>query len=134
MATAYDLKELIKACAESNQVVVLSKAEKCAREDFGLNTKKAVLDFIANEGLENPRLLNTKLWEKNPDPTCVIMVDAYSFYSGPKQGYIAFLFSTITQKWLIKSFKLNRDSMPRNNNWLGKLSEIKELMQIPEDK
>ncbi len=134
MDAAYDLHELIKACAESNQVTVLTNAERCARDEFRLNTKKAVLDFIANEGLETPLYLNTKPWEKNPDPTCPIMVDAYSFYSGPKHGYIAFLFSAKTQKWIIKSFKSNRDSVPRNENWFGKLSEIKTLIQIPEEK
>ncbi|MGJ0516009.1 MAG: hypothetical protein ACR65O_09730 [Methylomicrobium sp.] len=134
MATAYDIDELIKACAQKNQVAVLNNAEKCARDDFGLNTKIAVLDFIASGGLETPHYINTKLWENNPDPATSIMVDAYSFYSGPKQGYIAFFFNPKTNKWLIKSFKLNKDFMPRNNNWFETLSNIKPLIKTPEDK
>jgi hypothetical protein len=76
MAAAYNLNDLIKACGELNQVVVLGKAEKSARDDFGLNTKKAVLDFIYNDGLENPHYINTKPWKQNPDPS-FILIDAY---------------------------------------------------------
>jgi hypothetical protein len=115
MDAAYNPKDLITACCGGiSQVTVLGKAQKCAQDDFGLNTQKAVLDFICNDGLENLQYINTKPWELNPDPT-LILVDAYGFYSGQKQGYIAFFFSTKTNKWLIKSFKLNKDSMPRNS-------------------
>lgn len=133
MAAAYNLNDLIKACGEINKVVVLGKAEKSARDDFGLNTKKAVLDFIYNDGLENPHYINTKPWEQNPDSS-LILIDAYSFYSGPKQGYMAFFFSTKTGRWLIKSFKLNKDFVPRNNNMTNQLSVLKALMKITEEK
>ena len=134
MPSAYNLNDLIKSCGEINQVVVLRKAENSARDDFGLNTKKAVLYFICNDGLESPHYINTKPWENNPDQSCPIQVDAYSFYSGPKQGYMAFFFSPKTNKWLIKSFKLNKDSMPRNNNMISQLSALKALMVTNEEK
>lgn len=133
MAVAYNLNDLIKACGELNQVVVLGKAEKSARDDFGLNTKKTVLDFIYNDGLESPHYINTKPWENNPDPS-LIVIDAYSFYSGPKQGYMAFFFSMKTKRWLIKSFKLNKDFVPRNSNMANQLSVIKALMKTTEEK
>lgn len=133
MAIAYDLNDLIKACGEINRGVVLGKAERSARDDFGLLTKKAVLDFIYNDGLEKPQHINTKRWEQNPD-TDLILIDAYSFYSGPKHGYLAFFHSPKTGKWLIKSFKLNRDAEPRNYLLADKLLALKELMEAKEEK
>jgi len=133
MAAAYNLNDLIKACGEINQVVVLGLAERSARDDFGLNTKKAVLDFIYNDGIESPRYINTKPWEQNPD-TSLILIDAYSFYTGSKQGYMAFFFSIKTGRWLIKSFKLNKDSEPRNYLLADKLSTFKALLGTTEEK
>jgi hypothetical protein len=134
MAAAYSLNDLIKACGEINQVVVLDNAQRSARDDFGLITKKAVIDFVYNDGLESPHYINTTPWKNNPDPCCLILVDAYSFYSGPKQGYMAFFFNPKTDKWLIKSFKLNKDSAPRSNIFLDQLSAIKALMEKTEEK
>lgn len=129
MAAAYALIDLINACGGINQVVVLSNAQTSARENFGLKTQKEVIDFIFNDGLECPHHINTKPWENNPDHSCVIQVDAYSFYSGPKHGYMAFFFSPKTNKWLIKSFKLNKDLVPRNNIMNDQLLAIKALMK-----
>lgn len=134
MAAAYVINDLIKACREINQVVVLDIAQRSAREDFKLQTKRAIIDFISNDGLESLCYINTKPWMNNPDKSCPIMVDAYSFYSGPTQGYIAFFFNPKTNKWLIKSFKCNRDSVPRNNKFIDQLSVIKALMQETEEK
>jgi hypothetical protein len=134
MASAYNINYLITACGEIDQVVVLESAQKTAREDFNLQTKKAVINFISNNGLESLYYINTKHWENNPNKNCPIMVDAYSFYSGPTHGYIAFFFNPKTNKWLIKSFKLNRNSAPRNNKFIDQLSVIKALMQETEEK
>ena len=133
MAATYDLNDLIKACGKDNQVVVLGNAEKSAREDFGLSTKKNVLDFIYNDGLENPQYITTKPWDRNPDPG-LVMIDAYSFNSGPKQGYLAFFFSIKTRRWLIKSFKQNKYSEPQNYLLSDKLSALKALMETTEGK
>ncbi|MFZ2171936.1 MAG: hypothetical protein WAW61_20130 [Methylococcaceae bacterium] len=129
MATAYILNDLINACGGIKQVVVLSNAQISAREDFGLTTQKDVIDFIYNDGLESPHHINTTTWKNNPNQSCLIQVDAYSFYSGPKHGYMAFFFSPMTNKWLIKSFKLNKDALPRNNNMNDQLFAIKALMK-----
>lgn len=133
MEAAYDLNDLIKACGEINQVVVLGKAEEFARTHFGLNTKQAVRYFIHNGGLEKPQYINTLPWERNPDPG-LILIDAYSFYSGPKHGYLAFFFSSKTDRWLIKSFKLNKDSEPRIYLLTEQLSTLKALMKTTEEK
>jgi hypothetical protein len=118
MTAAYNLLDLIAACKTNGKVIVLKNALKCAQDDFQLNTQKAVLDFIFNDGLEKPQYINTKPWINNPAPDAQlnpIQVDAYSFYSGQKQGYFAFFFNTKTNKWLIKSFKPNKYSIPRSN-------------------
>ncbi|SNX59756.1 hypothetical protein SAMN06296273_1190 [Nitrosomonas ureae] len=129
MTAVYILDDFIKSCNRSNEVIVLNSALKFAREDFNLSTNKAILEFIANEGLESPWYINTKPWENNPNKANFsIMVDAYSFYSGPKQGYLAFFYNQITKKWLIKSFKNNRDSVPRTSKMIDQLSAYKELM------
>jgi len=129
MAAAYNLNDLINACGRIKQVVVLGNAQISARENFGLATQKEVIDFIYNDGLESPHHINTKPWENNPDHNCPIQVDAYSFYSGPKHGYMAFFFSPKTNKWLIKSFKPNKDLVPRNNIMNDQLLAIKALMK-----
>ena len=38
------------------------------------------------------------------------MVDSYNFETGNKRGYIAFMYSDQTNKWIIKSFKLSDDA------------------------
>ncbi|MCK5355252.1 MAG: hypothetical protein KAJ63_09050 [Methyloprofundus sp.] len=134
MTPAYNLIDLIHACNEQGQVVLIGNSANSARDDFGLITQKDVLEFIANNGMESPSHINTKHWERNPQPTKPIMVDAYSFYSGSKHGYLAFFFSH-TNKWLIKSFKCNADKTPRNISPMQKqLVEIKKLMSCPEEK
>lgn len=134
MVSAYKLNDLILACGKNGQVMLIGKSANCARDDFGLNTKNDVLEFIANDGLETPNHINTKIWERNPKPENQIMVDAYSFYSGVKHGYLAFFFSH-TNKWIIKSFKLYTDQSPRNISQMHEqLAGIKNLISCPKEK
>ena len=114
MEPEYDLAVFVEACADVNMVAVRDKAQADARKYFKLNTKIALLYFIHNGGLEDPRHYNTKPWDKNPSNDSVIMIDAYGFFSGMIYGYIAFRFNANTNQWYIKSFKLNRDPDPRN--------------------
>ena len=44
------------------------------------------------------------------------MADAYNFYSGSIYGDIAFFYQPITKKWIIKSFKKNKN--PDMRNWV----------------
>ena len=134
MPSNYQFDEFIHACGEQGKVIFIANSANDARIDFGLNTKQDVLNFIANDGLEEAFYINTKIWEKNPDPAHPVMVDAYSFYSGAKPGYLAFLLSP-TNKWIIKSFKLNPSDPIRNLSPANKtLSEIKKIMSSPEEK
>jgi hypothetical protein len=101
---AYNLGDFILGCDKNPEGIhMFGDTLKDAQNIFHLNTKSAVLEFIANNGLEDINFINTKLWEKNPDPTVKIFVDAYEFMTGGILGYIAF-FKTKKGEWVIKSF------------------------------
>jgi hypothetical protein len=124
MDPAYDITQLIQACGTQKQVFVTQQAQISARLDFGLNTMESILEFVFHHGLENLKYQKTKPWEKNPDKTINIEVDSYAFSSGPKEGYIAFLFQPKTNKWIIKSFKKNIHSPLKNNSMAEQLKAL----------
>jgi hypothetical protein len=100
----YSLEDFIVCCDKNPEGIhMIGDTLKDAQNIFHLNTKTAVLEFIANDGLENIIFINTKPWEKNPDPEVKIFVDAYEFMTGGILGYIAF-FKTKKGEWAIKSF------------------------------
>jgi hypothetical protein len=110
---AYCLEDFLHDCNDDSRILVFKHAQQDAGEIFGLYTKQALLEFIANDGLEHMQFINSKDWEKNPDKTLQIFCDSYEFESACKLGYIAFLYSPISFKWAIKSFHLsdNRNRM-----------------------
>ncbi|EKE07799.1 MAG: hypothetical protein ACD_17C00512G0002 [uncultured bacterium] len=112
MGAEDNLRSLVDACEDPNLVSVAYDAKKGA-EYFKILTEKALLAFINTGMLEDPKYINTRPWELNPHKPPDIMVEAFSFYSGKKYGYIAFMFIPKMQKWRIKSFKKNRDQDPR---------------------
>lgn len=85
------------------------RAVESARADFGLYTQQDVLSFIGRGGLEGPTFREQRPLERNPSE----VVDSYNFHAGGKYGYLAFYYARVTRKWIIKSFKLNRESDPR---------------------
>lgn len=94
MNSKYQLSNFISACAiGTSKALLLKGAMRAARSDFSLGTQQQVIGFIGNRGLESPKFINSKLWDKNPDPQNEIMVDAYAFFSGYIYGYIAFFIS-----------------------------------------
>jgi hypothetical protein len=100
----YSLDDFIACCDKNPEGIhMIGDTIKDAQNIFHLYTKPAVLKFIANNGLEKITFINTKLWEKNPDPAVKIFVDAYEFMTGGILGYIAF-FKTKKGEWVIKSF------------------------------
>lgn len=126
-SAAYDFDEFIKNCSKKpSNIYILRDAVGTAKTDFNLKTQAQILEFIGNDGLENPYLLNVKQWEKNPDPKIEIKVDAYGFYSGEKHGYIAFFFQPATEKWVIKSFKNNLLPDTRNPVFRDALSKLRK--------
>jgi hypothetical protein len=100
----YNLEDFIVCCDKNPEGIhMIGDTLKDAQNIFRLYTKSAVLEFIANDGLENIIFINTKPWEKNPDSTVRIFVDAYEFTTGGILGYIAF-FKNKKGEWVIKSF------------------------------
>ena len=111
----YNLEGFIKMCRERTaNFFIIRGAKSSAAHDFALDTDDEILDFIGNGGLEEPKFINRKEWENNPNRANAIWIDAYDFYSGPRFGYFAFFHSSITQKWMIKSLKKNKNPDPRN--------------------
>lgn len=113
MGATYSLDDFFDACSSPGKVTVSYDAKEGARLGFNLLTEKSLLAFINDRGLENTTYINTRPWDLNPHKPPDIDVDSYSFYSGNKYGYIAFMFMTKTGKWRIKSFKKNFKSNPR---------------------
>lgn len=109
---SYKFSDFKKACRKKNRnnLFIIYGALIDADKYFNLRTKNQILDFIYNDGLENIVFINTKLWEQNSDKIKPIMVDSYNFETGNKKGYIAFMYSNQTNKWIIKSFKLSDDA------------------------
>lgn len=125
MDPAYNYEDFISDCTKGiEKTFVTKRALLTAGTDFSLPTQQQVLNFIGNNGLEKPHYINSEVWDKNPEPKNVIMVDAYSFYSGLLYGYIAFIFQPKTKKWAIKSFKKNREPDTRNLAFLGPLTKL----------
>ena len=93
-------------------MVLVNPVLKDATAGFNLRTTKAVLDFVANDGLENREFVNSKKWENNPDKNNPIIVDAYEFTTISRRGYIAFFKNATTQKWIIKSLHLSDQRNP----------------------
>jgi hypothetical protein len=100
----YNLDDFIMSCDNNpERIYMIGNALADAQNVFHLHTQPAVLKFIANNGLEKIKFINSKPWEKNPDPTVKIFVDAYEFMTGGILGYIAF-FRNKKGDWVIKSF------------------------------
>ena len=131
MDPAYKLEEFILACKDILRVAVRDRAQKDARDHFKLNTKKELLRLISANVMESLCHINTKLWERNPNLHNIIMIDAYSFYSGKKFGYVAFRYNITNDTWFIKSFKLNREPDPRNRPFEG-LEKLMALRKLEE--
>ena len=121
----YKFDDFVGDCAMGiSKAFITTGAQLTADSDFKLPAQKQILAFIGNGGLEKPQFINSEIWDKNPDSKNVIMIDAYSFYSGFLYGYIAFRFQLKTGKWAIKSFKKNRDPDTRNLAFKGPLNKL----------
>ena len=83
------------------------------QRDFNIKEMSQGIEFIQYDGLEDPTFIKIKPWVNNPEPQNEIMVYSWSFYSGPKYGYLAFFYQPKTSKWVIKSFKNNTNPDPR---------------------
>ncbi|MFO7748542.1 MAG: hypothetical protein R6V54_00465 [Desulfobacteraceae bacterium] len=110
-------KKFKEACKKDRKNIFVWKSNVLpdAEEYFKLKTEKDLLDFIANDGLEDLVHINTTPWKKNPKPENEIKVYAYNFRTMCILGYIAIMRNLMTKKWVLKSLKHSGDS----NNSLG---------------
>lgn len=126
----YSFYEFKRCCNENpERVKILYEPERDAKLHFGLKSKTDIKNFIANNGLEDEDLIyqNSKEWEKNPDKSFKIFVDAYEFRSRYKRGYIAFMYNRKTGYWIIKSFKLSRNNNFALANALSRVGMIGDV-------
>jgi len=125
---SYNFLDFKKSCKKNNRnnIFIFDEARKGADKYFNLRTEDQILDLICNDGLENRSFYNTASWEKNPNKNIEIMVDAYEFESGNKRGYLAFMYSELTNKWIIKSFKLSTNA----NNQILQAIKKTDIMKI----
>jgi len=112
----YDFAQFKEACQnpDNDKIYIRPKARMGAKRDFKIRPRKKILEFIAEGGLESCIFIKTVEWNNNPNPD-PIYIDSYSFYSGEIFGYVAFFFNDVTNMWVLKSFKKNKDSDPRKN-------------------
>jgi|MTBAKMStandDraft_1061839.scaffolds.fasta_scaffold01341_8 hypothetical protein len=110
-----------------NDVLVEVQAEKDARRIYKLNTKKELLEFIGNDGIEDLKFFNKTDWRNNPDRE-KNPLDVYSYTCKTLfiPCYIAIifipsLFGKTINKWKLKSFHMPEDSQPTLANQLKAL-------------
>lgn len=111
MASEYLWDDFVGACSSATSataVYVRPSAMETAERDFNLATQAAIIDFVgSDESCQKATYIRTddlEAWKGDPPPP---KVDSYSFYSGPKFGYLAFFRNPLTGQWVIKSFKKN---------------------------
>lgn len=112
----YDLQEFIDACKLNEEIGIYEKARKKALE-LNLETRNEIIQFIANGGLEYCTHQTSKTLKyniggilKDPLHPIPIIVDAYTFVTGRKMGYISFL-RLQNGGWFIKSLCLSVTSL-----------------------
>ena len=75
-----------------------------ANRYYKLKTEKALLGFIANDGLEGRSFDKKKEWENNFTKIKPLYVYAYLFHTNAINGYIAIIKNIRHNNWFIKSF------------------------------
>ncbi len=99
----YDIEDFIRDCHDHKKIVLEYGVIESASRDFNLRTKRALLEYISNEGMEELEFVNSIPYRKStdiPPPFC----DAYTFKSGYSSGYLSFYVSRGSEKWILKSF------------------------------
>lgn len=128
----YNFDEFKEAC-KNKQVIPINSVLSDANHYFNLKSLNEILEFIENDGLNNLRYFNTAPWINN-NASIDIMVDAYEFMTLGLMGYIAFLFSPITKKWIIKSFHISKNTNPVIRDALQKAGISCDVHDLIEEK
>ncbi|CAG36774.1 hypothetical protein [Desulfotalea psychrophila] len=121
-----NLKKFCAICSEEPKKVAINRqVSSDASNILGLHTKEAIKAFVGDGGIETPTYINSKIWEKNPNPENKMTVYAYSFTSLHEQLYLAFFHNYLTGFWVLKS--LHKTNNP--NPTLGSIFDQKMLNQ-----
>jgi hypothetical protein len=114
-------KEFKKACRDKTEnVFPINNVLRDAKKYFKLHTKKDLLGFIKNNGLENLVHVNVNLWHDGPGEE----VYDYHFTSMNILGYIAIVKAKKTGNWLIKSFHPDTNSGNKTKNTFQKQKSL----------
>lgn len=116
LSKAYNYENFRQACKERKVLPIEKTLRTCSA--FNLNTKDALIDFIAEDGFDELVYYDTHRWEKNPHADRVL-VDAYHFLTGarPKTiGYMAFMEIRVRGLWFLKSFHINNNPLVEYQN------------------
>jgi len=99
------IKEFIAACGNTpEKVIPINNVLHDARTYYKIFTKRELLEFIANGGLEQLVFDKRKQWEKNFTQQRPLFVYSFKFKSLHLPGYIAIIENNIIGNWLLKSF------------------------------
>lgn len=125
---SYNYTDFKKACKNNKKnIYIPSAVREDADEYFNLPSKKQILDFICNNGLEKLIFDNNSLWKENPNKTKPTMIDSYEFESLGKRGYIAFRYNDETDIWTIKSFHLSKNMNKAMSNAIKRADIFRKL-------
>lgn len=122
------LEDLIKACKDggTQQVFVSKGAQQDAASDFNLHRMDDIINFIGNGGLEDMTYKFSETRNNNPDQSNPQWIDVYHFKSIKTHGYFAFFKGP--DKWIIKSFKKNKEDGFNNKPFEAALKGIQGLI------
>ncbi|MBU1568857.1 MAG: hypothetical protein KJ630_24935 [Proteobacteria bacterium] len=96
---------------------VIDDAEKY----YKITTKKLLLEFITNNGLERLTFVNKSPWRNNFTNIKPLYVFAFKFHTNALPGYIGIVKNETQGNWFIKSFH------PPDDAHLSLASKLREL-------
>ncbi|KJR97182.1 MAG: hypothetical protein VR65_24850 [Desulfobulbaceae bacterium BRH_c16a] len=99
------LREFLLACSETpEKIKPINNVLADARYHYKIQTKPALIDLIANNGLEQLSFDKKKVWKKNFTDHHPLFVYSFKFKTLHLPGYIAIIENKMLGNWLIKSF------------------------------
>lgn len=105
--------EFKKACKLTpEKVFPINDVLDDANRYYKLKTEKALIEFIANDGLEGRSFVNKKEWKNNFTKHKPLYAYAYLFRTNIISGYIAIVKNIHHNNWFIKSFHPPEDNAP----------------------
>ena len=125
----YNFEEFIDACNSNPKKIILwENVRETASKQFNLHTKNQILAFIAKDGLEDLKFIESGNFKKGKKTTPII-IDSYEFNSGNLNGYIAFFKTLDGKRWVLKSlhfsYKMKFKEIGKSPEMLKTLKSLK---------